>query len=84
MMPAPALQFSPHSPSPAPSLYLGAIEAFGALVTKLESKQAHQLNLNELKDLIRGLGNKALRLALPSQCRRARRHDNRHRFSHWD
>ena len=65
-MPAPALQFSPHSPSPAPSFYLGAIEAFGALVTKLESKQAHQLNLNELEDLIRGLGNEALRQALQS------------------
>lgn len=65
-MPAPALQFSPNSPSPAPSFYLGAIEAFGALVTKLESKQAHQMGLKELEDLIQVVGTEALRLALQS------------------
>jgi hypothetical protein len=64
MMPIPALEFSHNSESQAPSFYLGAIEAFGVLVTKLESQQAHQMNLKELEDLILVNGFEALRLAL--------------------
>ncbi len=64
MMPIPALEFSHNSELQAPSFYLGAIEAFGALVTQLESQQSHQMNLKELEDQILVNGLEALRLAL--------------------
>jgi len=68
-MPIHALEFSHNSESSesqTPSFYLGAIEAFGALVTLLESKPARQMNLKELEDLVLVNGFEALRLALQS------------------
>lgn len=65
-MPTPAPQFSHNSEPQTPPFYLGAIEAFGALVTKLESKQAHRMNLKELEDQVLIDGFEVLRLALQS------------------
>lgn len=65
-MPTRDPKFSHNHQPQTPPFYLGAIEAFGALVTKLESNQAHQMNLKELEDLGRRDGFEALRLALQS------------------